>query len=253
MNMADATPAACYAHVNSRKKMGEIFAQIWKPRYGDGWILSSATAARRFWNPPKSSASICPRSWQPADGFSPNSYNAIPAGASAGFALEDDDNFDVDAATAKAIEILSRNPKGFFLMVEWDLPRRSPSDASTRPPNSIAWSKRPRSRWPAIRWCCLPPTTLSISGSSAEKRRRSPATGRSECCQEQHAHGGKAVGSCRHEPHGRRGPGGGAGTRRERVSGVMANTDLFGVMLSAFGWTPDPAGAPAVHSVTSGQ
>ena len=36
MNMADATPAACYAHVNSRKKMGEIFAQIWKPRFGDG-------------------------------------------------------------------------------------------------------------------------------------------------------------------------------------------------------------------------
>jgi alkaline phosphatase len=36
MNMADATPAACYSHVNSRKKMGEIFAQIWKPRFGDG-------------------------------------------------------------------------------------------------------------------------------------------------------------------------------------------------------------------------
>src|ERR1051325_9005092 len=36
MNMADATPAACYAHVNSRKKMGEILSQIWRPRYGDG-------------------------------------------------------------------------------------------------------------------------------------------------------------------------------------------------------------------------
>src|SRR3954466_15017301 len=36
MNMADATPAACYAHVNSRKKMGEIFAQIWHPQFGDG-------------------------------------------------------------------------------------------------------------------------------------------------------------------------------------------------------------------------
>src|SRR5581483_9170905 len=36
MNMADATPAACYAHVNSRKKFGEIFEQVWHPRYGDG-------------------------------------------------------------------------------------------------------------------------------------------------------------------------------------------------------------------------
>src|SRR6185436_5834688 len=35
--------------------------------------------------------------------------------------LEDNENFDVDAATSKAIEMLSKNSKGFFLMVEWDL------------------------------------------------------------------------------------------------------------------------------------
>src|SRR5688572_16815929 len=35
-SMADATPAACYAHVNDRGKFGEIFAQVVKPRVGDG-------------------------------------------------------------------------------------------------------------------------------------------------------------------------------------------------------------------------
>jgi alkaline phosphatase len=33
---ASATPAACYAHVNDRRKEGEIFAQILEPRFGDG-------------------------------------------------------------------------------------------------------------------------------------------------------------------------------------------------------------------------
>ncbi len=35
-SMADATPAACYAHSNDRRKTGEIFAQVLTPRFGDG-------------------------------------------------------------------------------------------------------------------------------------------------------------------------------------------------------------------------
>jgi alkaline phosphatase len=36
MAMADATPAACYALVDSRKKFGAIFQQVWTPRFGHG-------------------------------------------------------------------------------------------------------------------------------------------------------------------------------------------------------------------------
>src|SRR4051794_8619180 len=36
VQVADATPAACYAHVNDRAKWGDIFLQIFSPRYGDG-------------------------------------------------------------------------------------------------------------------------------------------------------------------------------------------------------------------------
>ena len=35
-SVLSATPAACYAHVNDRKKEGEIFQQLLKPRFGDG-------------------------------------------------------------------------------------------------------------------------------------------------------------------------------------------------------------------------
>src|SRR5688500_12371325 len=36
VNIADATPASCYSQANSRSKFGEIFLQIFKPRFGDG-------------------------------------------------------------------------------------------------------------------------------------------------------------------------------------------------------------------------
>ena len=35
-SVASATPAACYAHVNDRRKEGEIFVQALTPRFGDG-------------------------------------------------------------------------------------------------------------------------------------------------------------------------------------------------------------------------
>ncbi len=33
---ADATPAACYGHANDRAKQGDIYLQIFSPRFGDG-------------------------------------------------------------------------------------------------------------------------------------------------------------------------------------------------------------------------
>ena len=45
----------------------------------------------------------------------------IPATARRVVSLDDDESIDIEAATAKAIEILSKNPKGYFLMAEWDL------------------------------------------------------------------------------------------------------------------------------------
>lgn len=35
-SVLSATPAACYAHVNDRQKLGEIFQHLLKPRFGDG-------------------------------------------------------------------------------------------------------------------------------------------------------------------------------------------------------------------------
>ncbi|MGH9659938.1 MAG: alkaline phosphatase, partial [Bryobacteraceae bacterium] len=36
VNIADATPAACYSQANDRRKFGDIFLQVFNPRFGDG-------------------------------------------------------------------------------------------------------------------------------------------------------------------------------------------------------------------------
>ena len=121
VNMADATPAACYAHVNSRKKMGEIFAQIWKPRYGDGVDIVFGNGRKKIMESTKELGIDLAKELETSGRAFEDSLSSVAAGTKRVVSLEDDENFDVDAATEKAIEILSRNPKGFFLMVEWDL------------------------------------------------------------------------------------------------------------------------------------
>ena len=120
MDMTDATPAACYAHVNDRKLSGKIFAQVFSPRFGNGIDLIIGGGRDSI-----------------LDAAGKIGLNAESAMREKGYAfhgslqeIRDEDRrvivlmnteFPVETAVDKAIQILSRNPKGFFLMVEWDM------------------------------------------------------------------------------------------------------------------------------------
>jgi alkaline phosphatase len=125
-----ATPAACYAHVNDRKKTGEIAAQILKPRFGDGIDVvigagrQEILEATRQWG-------LDFESELKKRGQVVSSLESIPADASRLVALIDNEDFALNWATREAIRVLSRNPKGYFLMVE--------SDCHTE---EIAWGLR---------------------------------------------------------------------------------------------------------------
>src|SRR3954466_8145076 len=121
VNMADATPAACYSHVNSRKKMGDIFAQIWSPRFGDGVDLVLGNGRKKILESAAELNIDVSKEVTASGRVFADSLDLIPATARRMVSLEDNDNIDIEAATAKAIEVLSKNPKGYFLMVEWDL------------------------------------------------------------------------------------------------------------------------------------
>jgi len=119
--MADATPAACYAHCNDRGKTGEIFSQILQPRFGDGVdvvigpgrdAILKATAELDL----NLSAELSQAGYT----FVDNQFAAAEASRSKTrlIALYSSSDFDLAISVQTALDILSRNPKGFFLMVE---------------------------------------------------------------------------------------------------------------------------------------
>lgn len=120
-SLASATPAACYAHVNDRKKIGEIFAQVLTPRFGDGVdVMIGPGRAEILEATAKLGLDL--ENELPKKGYLlADSVEMIPPDGRRVAALLPTEEFDLEAATQRAIDLLARNPKGFFLMVESDL------------------------------------------------------------------------------------------------------------------------------------
>ncbi|MBM3745117.1 MAG: alkaline phosphatase [Acidobacteria bacterium] len=121
--ISDATPAACYAHNNDRSKQGEIFLQILKPRFGDGpdlvvglgrGVVEKQTAALGMDIWPELAA----KGYQRVT--SPESCRGAQPRAARLVALFESEEFKLAEWVDCALTVLSRNPKGFFLMVELD-------------------------------------------------------------------------------------------------------------------------------------
>ena len=240
MAMADATPAACYAHVNSRKKFGDIFSQIWKPRFGDGVDLVIGNGRKKILDSTKDLGIDTEKELLASGRTFYDSMAAIPDDARRVVALFDDDEFDVDAATAKAIRILSRNPKGFFLMVEWDLHPSKPErclntvvkfdrlierTAKQMDKNSLvlftadhSFDFRLKSGKKGLD-IALPRAPNAVKKPDQPEEKSDVVIGT--------AHTGEEV------LVAAEGPG------SERVTGILSNTDLFRIMLSAYGWSAD--------------
>jgi alkaline phosphatase len=251
MNMADATPAACYAHVNSRKKMGEIFAQIWKPRSGDGVDIVFGNGRKKILESTKELGIDLAKELEASGRLFQDSLATIPPGAKRLVALEDDENFDVDAATAKAIEILSRNPKGYFLMVEWDLHPSKPErclDTAAKFDRLIQKTAKQVAGNTLVLFTADHSFDFRVlSGKKGDDLRlpAGPNVGKNGVYTEEKPAVAVGTGHTGEEVMiAAQGPG------SQRVTGVMSNTDIFGVMLSAFGWSPD---AQPVHGATTGQ
>lgn len=117
-SIADATPAATYAHANDRGKWAEIFQQVFTPCYGDGVdVLMGAGRARigeQLVEAGTSFDALAQRHGRPIHA----SLDAVPAGETRAIVVAE--RLDAHAATLQALDILQRSPNGYFLMVEWD-------------------------------------------------------------------------------------------------------------------------------------
>jgi alkaline phosphatase len=119
-SVLSATPAACYAHVNDRKNEKDIFAQLVTPRFGDGVDVVIGAGREGVLAAAKAGGLDAHEALRSAGIESYDTLDAIPDRARRVVVLLPAD-FDLEAGVRRAIDVLSRNPKGFFLMVESDL------------------------------------------------------------------------------------------------------------------------------------
>jgi len=119
VNIADATPAACYAHVNNRGNFGEIFSQIFRPRFGDGVDVVMGVGRTQIYANARANGMNLDELAKSGGRSILGSLADVTADAPRPIVVLDRD-IDLPAASRTAIRTLSSNPKGYFLMIEWD-------------------------------------------------------------------------------------------------------------------------------------
>lgn len=119
MPIWDATPAATYAHAASRRDKDAIFAQMLAPRFGNGVDILIGKGRK------DAVASFAKRQTTIEQAFAGAGYrfgdDPAIVGQSARAAVLRDTDFAPLPAVEATIGQLARNPKGYFLMVEWDM------------------------------------------------------------------------------------------------------------------------------------
>jgi alkaline phosphatase len=117
-SVADATPAACYAHANDRGKWGEIFVQAFQPQYGDGVDVLLGTGRTRIEAQLEKLGTNFQKLSEKYSRQIASSLEELRPGNKRPIVVADE--IDVRAVTLHALDILEKSPNGYFLAVEWD-------------------------------------------------------------------------------------------------------------------------------------
>jgi alkaline phosphatase len=239
---ASATPAACYAHVNDRRKEGEIFAQVLSPRFGDGVDVIIGAGYRRILDEMEKLGLDAEVAFKGKGYAFAGSLEAIPPDCQRVAILFDKGDFDLAAATQRAIDMLSRNPKGFFLMVESDLHTDNIVQGLER---AVVFDRIIQRTAERMKGDTLILFTADhsydlrvhdgnrneplLSASEKATATNDKDSIRFENVRRDDDHTGEEVLVTA------QGPG------AQRVRGFLSNTDLFHIMMAAYGWTASPS------------
>lgn len=238
MKIWDATPAATYAHVASRKDKDEIFRQMLAPRFGNGVdILIGKGRADAI-------ASFASRQTTMEQAFAKAGYQlgedpALVKQSGRAAILRDSDYAPLPAVEA-TIAQLARNPKGYFLMVEWDMHTDNPTkglqhviemDDMIRRVSAIAGKDT------LILFTADHSFGLRMGGGNrgaplaeqfaAEAAKPDVTAATNKVISVQDGHTGEEVIAAA------------SGPGADKVRGFMANTRLFDIMMAAVGWKRD--------------
>jgi alkaline phosphatase len=235
-----ATPAVLYAKANDRGMTSFIFQQIFTPRFGDGpdvmisggrGSITKALAADDLDLDALGQTKGRPI-LKSLDALAPDTKRAI--------VVMENGRYDVEQAVQSAIAILSRNPKGYFLMVEWDTHTNNVAPGvqhMVEMDRAVERTARIAGSNTLLLFTADHSFDLRITGGSQSKP---VLTGVGEAQAKADAADIEAVETDiirMADSHtgeevliAAMGPG------SERVHGYMPNTAIFDVMMSAFGW-----------------
>jgi alkaline phosphatase len=240
VTIADATPAACYSQANDRRKLDEIFLQIFSPRFGDGVDFVLGPGRKRIYGVAAANGRDIDAAAARAGRPVLKSLAELPAEARRGLVVADE-GFDLEAAVKRALGSLSKNRKGFFLMIESDAHTDNPEAGLGR---LIAFDKLIREistlvnrdetllvftadhsfdlRVPAGK-----PEEPLLKGFDEWKRTKGKGPVHLPYIKVDGSHTAEEV------VVAATGPG------AERVRGFLPNTEIFRIMMEAYGWRPE--------------
>lgn len=222
--MADATPASCYAHCNSRDKFGEIFAQVTRPRFGDGVDVVIGPGRQRIETELSDLGLDLRASLEEAQYVFVSNQDAMTtasAGSNRLVALYDDEPYDLAVSVTRALDILTRDQDGFFLMVESN---NHSTDVESTLRNALAMDKVIEA---AVHRMAGTETLIIYTADHSYDVRLPSGPRNSEILDrvlinDTHTAEEVLVTAV--------GPG------AEQITGYFRNTDLFHFMKTAFGW-----------------
>jgi alkaline phosphatase len=236
-SVAGATPAACYAHVNNRSNTAGIIAQLGKPRAGNGVDLLLGPGRSAIYKATAAAGLALDAMLRAAGYVLLSSPEELRPDTARAVGLTDAPDYDLSTVVANAIGALARNPKGYFLMVEWDLHTDNVKRGLDR---TLVIDRVIRETVEKAG-----PRTLVIftadhsfdirvrGGGRGRPLLSDPASGSAPPSNPplrmDDGHTGEEVVAAAQGPGAR------------RVHGFIANTDLFRIMLAAYGWKEDAA------------
>lgn len=238
MPIWDATPAACFAHVATRKDKDQIFRQMLAPRFGNGVdILIGKGHADAV-------ASFAKDGTTPQQAFAEAGYRfgndtVLVKEAGRAAVLRDVEYAPIPAVEA-TIGQLARNPKGYFLMVEWDM-------HTDKPENGLKHVIEMDDMIRRVSAIAGEDTLILFTADHSFGLRMNSGKRNAPMGQQYAAAAAKpgatvasnAIIGVEDNHTGEEVIAAAAGPRADQVHGFFPNTRLFDVMLTAMGWNKE--------------
>lgn len=241
-SIADATPAAAYAHSNDRKNWGTIFPQVFSPRFGDGVDVMFGAGRAKIGEQLVAAGNSFDKLGQAHKRPIYSALDQVPATNQRPVVVGD--SMDVHAATLKALDILQRGPKGYFLVVEWDAhtnePRRGLQNVVDFDKLIAEVERRVDLKDTLLLFTADHSFGLQVDGG----RRGEPVLEGYDAWKAGPKEGDivRLKNVLVNDTHtAEEVPALATGAGAERVRGYFPNTYLFDVMMKAWGWVPDAA------------